>query len=74
MDLNSELLYELTFGLFYKIMQLSAVLLEFLFTEIITLPLGDTGEITITMWQVLGGAGIVLMIIAWLAKKIVPLL
>lgn len=74
MNFDSNLLYELTFGLFYKIMSLTTVLLEFLFLEIITLPIGDTGELTITMWEIIGGAGIVVMLVAWLAKKIVPLL
>lgn len=74
MNINGDLLYELTFGVFEKITALTNVLLEFLFLEIITLPIGSTGEITITMWEVLGGVGLVVMLVAWLAKKIVPLL
>lgn len=74
MNISSDLLYELTFGVFEKITALTNVLLEFLFLEIITLPIGDSGDLTITMWEVLGGVGLVVMLVAWLVKKIVPLI
>lgn len=62
-----NLLYELSFGLFIKLCELTEALTTFLFTEI-RIP----GFITLSMWELIGGVGITLLLGAWLIKKIVP--
>lgn len=59
-------MYELTFGLFKKLVSLCDVLFNFLFTEI------NIGGVNISMWQLIGGASFVLFITMWLVKKLVP--
>ena len=63
----NNLLYELTIGLFVKLCEFTEALIIFLFTEI-EIP----GIITISMWQLIGGVGISVLLIAWLIKKLVP--
>lgn len=62
-----NLFYELTFGLFQKLCDLTEALSTFLFTEI-EIP----GILTISMWELIGGVGISILLIAWLIKKLVP--
>lgn len=63
----NNLLYELTFGLFIKLCELTEILIDFLFTQINILGL------KISIWQLLGGVGITTLLLAWLVKKVVPL-
>ena len=60
-------LFPLLFDLFYKLVELMKVLENFLFTEIVI------GAWTISLWQVVGGGSIVLLITAYIVKEVVPL-
>ena len=64
----NNLLYELTIGLFVKLCELTEILIDFLFTEIKIL------NLTISIWQLLSGVGITTLLIAWLIKKVVPMI
>ena len=73
MEINGDLLYELTFGFFIKLMGFASSLFDFLFYEI-TFPLGEGGDLVISMWQVLGGVGLIVLLVAFIIKKVVPLI
>lgn len=74
--MDASLLYELTFGFFIKLLGFASTLLDFLFAEVIRFPLNaETGEeLVITMWEVIGGAGLIVLLVAFILKKVVPLL
>lgn len=63
---NSNIFYELTFGLFDKLMELCDILYNFLFQEIII------GDWHISMWALIGGVSFTIFIVAWFVKKLVP--
>lgn len=59
-------MYELTIGLFKKLVDLSRVIFSFLFFEI------DILDLKISIWAILGGVSFSVLFIAWLIKKLVP--
>lgn len=59
-------MYELTIGLFKKLVDLSRVIFSFLFFEI------DILDLKISIWAILGGVSFSVLFIAWLVKKLVP--
>lgn len=63
-----NILYELTFGLIEKFISFSEACIDFLFTEI------DIIGIRISAWALLGGSGLIILLGAFLVKKIAPLL
>lgn len=66
--MNSNLLYEFTIGLFLKLTEMAQILLNFLFSEVDVL--GNKFEV----WQLIGGAVFITLLVAWLIKKLVPVL
>lgn len=65
MNEEINILYELTFGFFLKMVDLADVLIDFLFYQFVV------GNWTISLWQVAGGTLITVLLISWLRKKIV---
>lgn len=59
-------MYDLTIGLFIKIVDFAKVVYQFIFFEI------DIIGLKISIWQILGGASFSILFIAWLIKKLVP--
>lgn len=64
--MNGEVFFELIFGFFLKLIDLSSQLFDFLFYEISVL------DLKISMWQILGGTAIIVLLVAWFIKKVVP--
>lgn len=63
-----NILFEFTFGLLEKFISFSEACIDFLFTEI------DVVGIKISAWALLGGSGLIILLVAFLVKKIAPLL
>lgn len=61
-----DIIYDLTYGLVLKLVDFTNALIDFLFTEISAL------DITFSVWQLLSGVALVVLLIAWFIKKIVP--
>ena len=60
MDINfSNMLYELTFGLFEKLIGFTNVLYKFLFYEVFE---------GISLWQIIGGVGLLAILIVQVVK------
>lgn len=66
--MNSNILYEFTFGLFLKLAEMAQILLDFLFSYVIVL------DIKFQVWQLIGGGVFITLLVAWLVKKLVPVL
>lgn len=64
----NNILFEFTFGFFQKIMEFSQIIIDFLFTEI------DILGLSISMWALLGSTTLIVILVAWFVKKIVPML
>lgn len=64
--MNGDVFFELIFGFFLKLIDLSSQLFDFLFYEISVL------DLEISMWQILGGTAIIVLLVAWFIKKVVP--
>ncbi len=62
-------MYELTIGFFKKLVSMCDNVWNFLFTEI-DLTLLGLGKVS--LWVLIGGAGLIALLIAWLIKKVVP--
>ena len=64
----------LVFELFERLLGLISTLYELIFYKI-TLPLTDSnGEpVVISLWIVLTGSSVIILFIAWLIKKLVPI-
>lgn len=71
MNIDGDLLYEFTFGFFQKIIGFASALIDFLFFEI-DFSFIEEG-LVVSMWQVVGGVGLVFLLVAFLIKKITPL-
>lgn len=63
---STNILYEFTIGLFFKFMSLVDVIYNFLFQEI------TIGDWTFSLWTLLSGSLITVLLIAWFIKKLVP--
>lgn len=63
---DTNLFYELTIGLFFKLMDLINILTNFLFYKFQIL------DFNISVWEIVGGVAIVALLVAWFVKKIVP--
>lgn len=50
-----------------SVISLYKILSDFLFTEI------TIADLTLTPMQIIGGGGIIVLLVLWLVKKIVPL-
>lgn len=64
--MDGDILYDMTIGLFLKLIDFSTTLFDFLFYEI------DVLNVTFSVWQLLGGTALIVMLVAWLIKKVVP--
>lgn len=64
--MDGEILYDMTIGLFLKLIDFSTTLFDFLFYEINVL------DVNFSVWQLLGGTALIVMLVAWLVKKVVP--
>lgn len=64
----SNMFYEFTFGLFLKFADMAQILLNFLFSNIELL------DIKFQVWQLIGGGVFITLLVAWLVKKIIPVL
>ena len=66
--MSSNIFYEFSFGLFLKLAEMAQILLDFLFSNIELL------DIKFQVWQLIGGGVFVTLLVAWLVKKIIPVL
>lgn len=64
---RTNILYEFTIGLFFKFMSLVDIIYNFLFQEI------TIGDWTFSLWALLSGTLITVLLIAWFVKKLVPI-
>lgn len=64
----------LVFDLFERLLGLLTTLYELIFYEI-TLPLTDSNgdPVVISLWIVLTGSSVIILFVAWLIKKLVPI-
>lgn len=65
--MNIDIIYDLTYGLVFKLVDFTNALISFLFTEINVIGL------TFSIWQLLSGAALVSLLVAWFIKKIIPI-
>lgn len=64
--MDGKILYDMTIGLFLKLIDFSTTLFDFLFYEI------DVLNVTFSVWQLLGGTALIVLLVAWFVKKVVP--
>lgn len=67
MDLT-EIFFFLTFEFFAKLTSFCEEAFKFLIAEI------NIGNITLSMWELIGGSSLIILLTAWFIAKVAPIL